>query len=99
MTSGAKTTEAAPGFGEVYNAIAGWDIRREGAAAYHRPTGDDVRHILAALRHAGLVIVPEEPTQAMLVAAGKVDDRAFATGSAHGASDEAIWHAMVEAAQ
>lgn len=62
----------------------------------------DVRALAVALapafRAAGLAVVPIEPTQAMLVAAGKVDDRAFATGSPHGASDEEIYITMVEAA-
>lgn len=56
---------------------------------------DSLRAVLA---EHGLAVVPREPTEAMLRAAGKVDDAMYASGSQHGADDEQIWRAMVEAA-
>ena len=46
----------------------------------------------------GWRMVPEEPTQEMLRAAWFADDQAFTHGAAHGATDEAIWYAMLAAA-
>lgn len=59
MTRESETTRppAEPmGFEPIWQAIKGWDIQREGAAGYHGPTGDDVRHILAALAQAGMKV-------------------------------------------
>lgn len=36
----------------IWATIKGWDIRREGAASYHGPTGDDVQEIYEAVDRA-----------------------------------------------
>lgn len=46
----------------------------------------------------GWKLVPIEPTGNMYRAAAKIDNEMFAGGSSHGADDEQIWNAMVDAA-
>jgi len=59
-------------------------------------------YALAARQQAqapeGWKLVPVEPTLEMLTAAGLADDKAFVDGSAHGATAEDIWAAMLSAA-
>jgi hypothetical protein len=54
--------------------------------------------IIAALRNGTHVVVPREPTDAMLRAVGKTDDHAFAHGNQHGASFEELWAVALSAA-
>jgi hypothetical protein len=55
-------------------------------------------HHAAALLPDGWCAVPREPTVAMLNAACRVDEAAYVGGSQHGATDEDIYAAMINAA-
>lgn len=46
----------------------------------------------------GWKLVPVEPTTEMFKAADKIDDQMFIGGSSHGADNEQVWNAMIDAA-
>lgn len=52
---------------------------------------------LDAIEAAECVVVPVEPTEAMLSASDLLDLQRYATGSQHGATHEEVWCAMVDA--
>ena len=84
------------GFAPIWGAIKGWDIKRENGTGYHGPTGDDVRSILAALDVSGFVVVPREPTEAMMAAVECVGEkRMWHSGQAWLAG----WAVMIAAAE
>jgi hypothetical protein len=77
----------------------------------HNPSNDLLLYLCEAARRAfaeqGLILVPRNPTRAMLEALDRDGDRIWAGGTEHyfRNEDEAfwyakqVWHAMIEAAQ
>lgn len=83
------------------------DLRESVEAAIEREIGDEVGNVgitvaasaaLRAVADAGFVIVPREPTEAMLKAGGDYQDRCAVLNYGSPADVEGVYLAMIRAA-